>query len=147
MKGMGDDLSFQIAMVIKELDSSVYNILLNELKEFDLTPQQLTVIKLIAHNKEMTVTEICEEMSLTKGTVSGILNRMEKQDYIKKVKYEKDKRNTYIVFSEGGIDFAKKFRSKFNTVFQSIFKNVEENQLQEMKKSLENILKVVKENE
>lgn len=145
MKGQ-IDISFEIAMLIKELDSSVYSILLNEIKEYDLTPQQLTVIKLIAHNKEMTVTEICNAMSLTKGTVSGILNRMEKLDYIKKIKYDVDKRNTYIVFSEEGLKFAKVFRHSFNNAFNKIFSNVDENQLQEMKLSLEKILKLIKEN-
>ena len=37
---------------------------------------------------------------LAKGTVSGIVSRLENMGYVEKFKDEKDKRNTYIVFSK-----------------------------------------------
>ncbi|MGL4875417.1 MAG: hypothetical protein ACRC30_12280, partial [Clostridium sp.] len=60
------ETSFQITKLIKDIDLEVYNILSKELKETELTPQQLTVVKHLGHHGEMTVSEICAVMNLTK---------------------------------------------------------------------------------
>lgn len=49
---------------------------------------------------------------ISKGTVSGIVQRLEATGYVEKVKYEGDKRNTYVKFSEKRIKFAKEFKHK-----------------------------------
>lgn len=139
--------SFDISMLIRELDSNIYNSVLKELKDFELTPQQMTVMRYLGHKKEMTVSEICEVMSLTKGTVSGILNRMDKQGYIIKKKDEEDKRNTYISFTEEGKKTAREVMKHFNGAYEKVFINIEEKQLDEFKKILEEIVHKIKESE
>ena len=73
-------------------------------------------------------------MSLAKGTVSGIVSRMESMGYIKKIKNDEDKRNTYITFSYKGEEFAKEFRKTINDSFDNIFKNFTEEEIIELKK-------------
>ena len=74
--------AFRAAMMIKELYSKTTNIMSDNLKDSGLTHQQCMVIQLIAHRNEMTITELCKEMSLAKGTMSGIVQRLEKLGYI-----------------------------------------------------------------
>ncbi|MGL5647909.1 MAG: MarR family winged helix-turn-helix transcriptional regulator [Clostridium sp.] len=140
------ETSFQITRLIKDIDLEIYNIVSKELKETKLTPQQLTIIKHLGHNGEMTVTEICSVMNLTKGTVSGILNRMERLNYIQKIKHD-DKRNTYISFTEEGRIEGHKYMISFNKVFSKIFENIDECKLEQIKKNLEEIIQKIKESE
>ena len=95
--------SFEISMLIKEIYSDTMAVVSKSLKGSGLTNQQIMVIKLIAHNKKVNISQLCNEMSLAKGTVSGIVSRMEKAGYVKKVKDEHDNRNTYVTFSDKGI--------------------------------------------
>lgn len=132
--------AFKAAMMIKELYSKTTNIISDNLKESGLTHQQCMVIQLIAHKKEMTVSELCKEMSLAKGTVSGIVQRLEKLGYLEKEKREDDKRNTYIKFSDKGLEFAHNFKNNMNDSFENIFKNCSEEDIDEMLISLRNIL-------
>lgn len=138
---------FEISMLIKEVYSSTMNILSKNLKDSGLTHQQTMIIKLVAHKKEITISELCEEMSLAKGTVSGIVQRLENADYVKKIKYENDKRNTYVTFSEKGLEFAKEFRYKINESFNEIFKNFTPEEMEEAKCSLRKLRDKIKENE
>ncbi len=94
------------------------------------------VIKLIAHNKKVNISQLCSEMSLAKGTVSGIVSRMEKAGYVKKVKDEYDNRNTYVTFSDKGIEFAKEFRKEINSSFDKVFENFTYDEIKEIKNSL-----------
>ncbi|MEK6265662.1 MAG: MarR family transcriptional regulator [Clostridium sp.] len=135
--------AFNIAMLIKEISSRTMSVVSNSLRDSGLTHQQIIVIKLVAHKKEVTISEICEEMSLSKGTVSGIVQRLTKADYVKKEKHEDDKRNTYITFSKKGIDFAKEFMSTINESFGCLFKDCTREELQQMTSDLKNILKKI----
>lgn len=139
--------SFEIAMLIKEVYSSTMNIVSNSLKESGLTHQQIMIIKLVAHNKEVNISRLCDEMSLSKGTVSGIVKRLEDAGYIEKVKDKNDKRNTYVRFSKRGLEFANEFRSKINESFDKIFVNFTEEEVKEVKEGLLKLRNKIKENE
>lgn len=128
--------SFEIAMLIKEIYASTIEIVNDNLKESGLTHQQTMVIKLIAHKGKITISELCKEMSLAKGTVSGIVSRLEAADYVKKIKYDNDKRNTYVEFSNKGYEFARDFRNEINKSFDKIFENFTDDEVKETKKNL-----------
>lgn len=127
---------FEVAMLIKEVYSNTVNIISDNLKESGLTYQQIMVIKLIAHNGRVNISAVCDEMSLAKGTVSGIVTRLESLGYINKIKEPNDKRNTYIEFSEKGLEFAKEFRKTINESFENIFENFTEDELTKLKEDL-----------
>lgn len=128
--------SFEIAMLIKEIYASTIEKVNDNLKDSGLTHQQTMVIKLIAHKGRITISELCKEMSLAKGTVSGIVSRLESADYVKKIKLENDKRNTYVEFSNKGFEYAKNFRDQINESFDSIFENFTEEEVKETKENL-----------
>lgn len=128
--------SFEIAMLIKEIYANTMGIVSENLKESRFTNQQIMVIKLIAHNGQVTISQLCDEMFLAKGTVSGIVKRLEEAGYVRKIKNEDDKRNTYVTFSDKGIEFAKKFRNDINKSFDEIFRNFTEEEIVEVKSNL-----------
>nr|WP_207757844.1 MarR family transcriptional regulator [Clostridium botulinum] len=134
-------------MLIKEIYSSTVGAVSCGLKEIGLTHQQIMVIKLIAHNKKVNISELCEEMSLSKGTVSGIVTRLESLGYVKKIKLENDKRNTYVTFSDKGLEFAKEYKNKINESFDKVFKNLTEEEIKEVKSSLLKLRDKIKEND
>ncbi|MDY3373201.1 MAG: MarR family transcriptional regulator [Terrisporobacter othiniensis] len=128
--------SFEIAMLIKEIYASTIEIVNDNLKESGLTHQQTMVIKLIAHKEKISISELCKEMSLAKGTISGIVSRLEAADYVKKVKCDNDKRNTYVEFSTKGYEYAKNFRNEINKSFDKIFENFTDDEVKETKENL-----------
>ncbi|MPQ43172.1 MarR family winged helix-turn-helix transcriptional regulator [Clostridium tarantellae] len=132
-------------MLVRELYSKIMYGLIDEQEHLGLTKQQLIVIKLIAHKKKMTISEICKEMSLSKGTVSGIIQRLEKMGYIHKFKNTNDLRSTYVIFSEQGLEFSRKFKENINNSFTKIFKNLSTYELKNLNKSLIKILDEIEE--
>ncbi|MGL4738233.1 MAG: MarR family winged helix-turn-helix transcriptional regulator [Cellulosilyticaceae bacterium] len=139
--------SFQIAMLIKEIYSATTNIVSHSLKACGLTHQQVMVVKLIGHKKEITISELCEEMSLSKGTMSGIVQRLEAAGYVKKIKYDQDKRNTYVTFSEKGIAFAREFKTAINAGFDQVFDNLTPEESKQVQDALKLLSSKVKEKE
>ena len=138
--------SFEVAMLIKEIYANTMGTVSKSLRESGLTNQQIMVIKLIAHNKQVNISQLCEEMSLSKGTISGIVARLEKADYVKKIKDEKDKRNTYVAFSDKGFEFAKNFIEEINGSFDKVFENFTEEEVKQVKDALTKLRNKIKEN-
>lgn len=134
---------FKIALLIKEINSKINYKVTEELKNIGLTVPQITAIKFIAHKKQVTVSELSEEMSITKATVSGILNRLENMNIIKRIRSKEDKRIVYVVFSDEGLSLAKDIKHIMNNCFENIFSNVSKEDLISIDNHLSSLLKVV----
>lgn len=132
--------SFKILMLIREIYSKSMGKIEENLADSGLTHQQIMVLKFVAHNKEINISQLCEKMNLSKGTVSGIVNRLEHSNYIKKIKHDNDKRNTYIQFADNGLKFAKEFRIKKEETFDDIFENLSEEEVNKIMDTL-NLIK------
>ncbi|KGM99139.1 MarR family transcriptional regulator [Clostridium novyi A str. 4570] len=134
---------FKIALLIKEINSKINYKVTEELKNIGLTVPQITAIKFIAHRKKVTVSELSEEMNITKATVSGILNRLENMNIIKRIRSKEDKRIVYVVFSDEGLSLAKDIKHIMNNCFENIFSNVSKEDLISIDNNLSSLLKVV----
>lgn len=131
-----DSNPFEIIMMVKEACSLMNCQIGSDMRPSGLTSQQVMVIKVLAHNKEMTLTQLCRELSLTKATVSGMIKRLEEADYVEKTKKDLDKRNTYIRLSKKGLEFAHSFRQAMNSSFCDLFKYLSEEEIMQIKDAL-----------
>ncbi len=70
-------------------------------RQFGLTGPQLIILQEIAgSDTNFSVTELSRAISLSQGTVTDILSRLEKKGLVTKKKSEKDKRRTEIFLTE-----------------------------------------------
>ena len=68
-------------------------------KNFGLTGPQLIILQELS-NGDMTVSELARKVSLSQGTVTDIIHRLEKKDLIIKRRSNQDKRRVLITLSE-----------------------------------------------
>ncbi|GAA0695157.1 MULTISPECIES: MarR family winged helix-turn-helix transcriptional regulator [Clostridium] len=122
--------SYQLAMLIKEVYLMSMSSMEEQISKFGITPQQLITIKLIAHNNGMQHSDLCREMNLSKGTVSGIIKRLMEKGMVEKKPIDSDKRNNIIVFTDKGREFAYSIRHEMNDTFKNIFKTSSEDDIQ-----------------
>lgn len=134
---------FEIIMMIKEIYSLMNNHIGVGMKVSGLTNQQVMIIKILAHQKEKTMTQLCKELSLTKATVSGIIKRLEEAGYIEKTKKESDKRNTYITLSDKGKVFAYSFKKDMDDSFCNVFKKLSIEDLTQIKYALKLLIRKI----
>ena len=135
---------FRICLYIKEINTIINTKVSEKLKRSGLTQSQITVIKFIAHKNSLTLTQLSNMMSIKKSTCSGIVDRLEAMDILERVKDEKDKRVSYIVFSEFGQELAKEIKSDMTNAFSDIFKGVDKEMLALVGSKLEEIIEIIK---
>ena len=109
-----------------------------------LTPQQLLIVKLIGHEGKTTISALCQQMSLSKGTVSGIVSRMVAMDILEKHHDEDDRRTVWIRFSPSGKKLAIQFRSHMSGVLDALVKDFSLEEQAELSKNLNRLIQSIK---
>lgn len=82
--------------------SMLYKRLMSKhLERLNITYAQLMVLRVIDAEPGITAKEILMQMDTDKATLSGVISRLERDNYIYRVKNEQDKRVQNIYISEG----------------------------------------------
>ncbi len=82
--------------------SMLYKRLMSKhLERLNITYSQLMVLRVANQEPGITAKEILMQMDTDKATLSGVLARLERDNYIYRVKNEKDKRIQNIFVSQG----------------------------------------------
>lgn len=80
------------------------------IRSLGLTPPQFDVIVTLGDTNGMTCKELSEKTLVTKGTLTGVMDRLEAKDLIERIPSRKDRRSTIIRLTEKG---DKQFRKVF----------------------------------
>ncbi|GAA0179265.1 hypothetical protein SH2C18_21640 [Clostridium sediminicola] len=134
---------FQIASLLKEINSKLNHSIKNEFKDSGLTVPQISVVKILVKHKRLKVSEISKKMNLVNSTVSGIIDRLEKQNIVERVRSKEDKRIVYIELSSKGNELVKGLRHTINNYFGDIFSNASKEEMDTILlglKTLKNVL-------
>ncbi|EIJ41489.1 transcriptional regulator [Beggiatoa alba B18LD] len=78
--------------------------------EFDLTPAQFDIIATLGNTEGMTFKELGEKTLITKGTLTGVVDRLEQKGLVKRVAGTTDRRTLYAILTPEGV-----------TVFEKVF--------------------------
>lgn len=78
------------------LSGRIFNKLIKEHKNLDINHAQGKILFVISRYKELSINDLCKELSLSKSTLTSMLDRLEDKGYILKRSSEKDKRITLI---------------------------------------------------
>ena len=117
-------LENQLCFKIYSISKSIVRIYGPLLKEIDLTyPQYLTMLVLFEHNK-LSFKEISSKLKMKTGTLTPILNKLEANGYLERLKDEKDDRKIYIAITKKGEELANKAKN----IPKNILKNIELNE-------------------
>ncbi|WP_394863587.1 MarR family winged helix-turn-helix transcriptional regulator [Paraclostridium bifermentans] len=121
------------------LSGRIFNKLIKEHKNLDINHAQGKILFVISRYKELSINDLCKELSLSKSTLTSMLDRLEDKGYILKRSSEKDKRITLISNTkkaDESIDIFNDVITKMNAKFYDGF---EEEDIKRFENYLEKI--------
>lgn len=104
-------------LIVREMRTVFHSIKKNlgtRFNSFNLTGPQGMLMGILNRYGEMNVSDLSEKLGLSNSTVSGIIDRLEKQDLVKRTRSESDRRVVYVSATE-----------KFKKGFEENFKELE----------------------
>lgn len=105
--------------------SMLYKRLMSKhLERLNITYAQLMVLRVIDAEPGITAKEILMQMDTDKATLSGVISRLERDNYIYRVKNDKDGRVRNIYVSEGSEKLCEEVSVIENHCIQDLIKGV-----------------------
>jgi DNA-binding MarR family transcriptional regulator len=106
----GVDKGIAVARLLKQIRDSIRRNVEHEFRELNLTAPQGMLMGILSRAKEIKIGDLSKKMGLSNSTVSGIIDRLEKQGLVERVRCEKDRRVIYVRISE---EFQRKANEQF----------------------------------
>ena len=87
--------------------------------QFGLTGPQLTVIKMLESFGDISLSSLSERIRAQNSTVTGIIDRMEREGLVRRERSTSDRRVVYIRLSEKGAQLARQIEIEPMEIFRS----------------------------
>ena len=91
----------------------------------NLTGPQLTVVKMLQHLGDLSLSELSERIRAGNSTVSGIIDRMEREELVRRVRSKEDRRVVHIKLTEKGRSLAASVPIEPMEIFQAAIASLE----------------------
>lgn len=105
------NIASYILKVFKELKDTMRKNMENQFDGMNITAPQGMVIGILCHEGKMPVSELSKKIGLSNSTVSGIVDRLENQEIIQRIRSKEDRRVVFVDVTER---FKKQPKDHFN---------------------------------
>ncbi|AYD40791.1 MarR family transcriptional regulator [Clostridium fermenticellae] len=100
-----------------------------ELKE--LTPREIGIIAIVYDKPDIILREICDFLSVPKSSMTSMIDRLEKRDYIKRIISNRDRRSYGVELTEKGRKVQNQHEQYKRMIFEKIIDSLDSNEEQE----------------
>ena len=136
---------YDILFLLKYLNKCLQQDLDDKLKQVDLTATQGRVVFFISYmesnGKQVTPNNLITRFSLSKSTVSELINRLVIKNLVKK---NVDKNRVFLTTTDYSKDLIREFDKARNKTKEQLTKGLEENQTEEFKKYILKMIENIK---
>ncbi|MGH4122008.1 MAG: MarR family winged helix-turn-helix transcriptional regulator [Clostridium sp.] len=139
--------SIEVAKLFQEVMQLFRHNTSKILCETGISAPQGMVLGLLSKKKKMKITELSHELCLSNSTVSGIVDRLEKQEMVARERSESDKRVVYVSISPKFNDMHETFKKQFEKNIQNTMSRGSEEELHKIFEGLSTLKKLLSDQE
>jgi homoprotocatechuate degradation regulator HpaR len=107
----------------------------------DLTEQQWRVMRVLDSRGELDFTTLSSETCILGPSLTGVINRLEKLGYVKKVKCLHDGRKSYIHLTESSNALVEKLRPIIEEQYKDLKSRIGEDKYNQLTELLNDVIK------
>jgi len=127
------ELQNLIGYLVHRTDVKMTNYFTKQLKPYDITPEQWSIISVLNDQNGLTQKELAEAIDRDQTTIVRMIHSMEKKEFVKKVFNDKDKRSHYLFLTEKGERIKNKLIPVVNDAHRFVTTNLDEQELKQLK--------------
>lgn len=132
------DINLKLVIAMARTYDSLFSEIEKNFKEFGLNISEFGVLEMLYHKGDQPVQKVAEKVLVTSGTITYVINKLEKKDLVIRRKCNKDKRVYYVSLTEKGKEFIAYIFPKHKDFLNDLFKDLSEESKREL---LENLIK------
>jgi len=114
------------------------------METYGITPLQYRALKLIK-DKHPTMGDLCELLYLSSSTVTELIDRLESNNLVRRIRSKEDRRVILLEITDEGISLLKNIREKKLEILSKALNLLSEDEKDEIKRSLIRLYNILKE--
>lgn len=122
----------EIGELLQSINSKVAKKLNQSFSEQNLTAPSINILLLLNTQGAMRVSDIASKLNMVDSNVSAICSRLEKIEYIERIRSKEDQRVVKIQLTQAALNKMDEITSNLDKFQQSIVKNVTEKDLNDI---------------
>jgi DNA-binding MarR family transcriptional regulator len=113
-------------------------------KRADLTGPQLTVVKLLEQIGDLSLSSLSEKIRAQNSTVTGIIDRMEREGLVTRERSKEDRRVVYIKLTDKGRELAREIPVEPMEIFRSALETLSAQDMKDLMRIMTKVAKRVR---
>ena len=129
-----------VSKTFPKIHASLY---LESLKEYaantDVNRTQLRALVFIKNNGEITMTDLCEKLNIEKGSLTTMVDDLNKKGYLTRTRDSRDRRKYILNLTSEGDNIAKDFLEELGDKLEKKFLELDKNDREKFMVSIKNL--------
>lgn len=138
------DINLKLVIAMARTYNDMFFEIEKNVQEFGLNISEFGVLEMLYHKGDQPVQKIAEKILVTSGTITYVINKLEKKELVVRRKCEKDKRVFYVSLTEKGNEFISHIFPKHKEFLDGLFSELNEGTKRELVDNLIQLRKVLK---
>lgn len=144
MKDFNDFQSIKFLIVMGKMNATIMNSVEKHIRELGINTTEFLIMYAIASNGALSIQDIASRIFVTSGNMTYTINKLEKNNFIVRIRDIKDSRKIYINFTEKGNDFWLEVMKKHKKFTKELFSNIDNTLIDETIDNMKLIGKSIK---
>jgi MarR family transcriptional regulator, 2-MHQ and catechol-resistance regulon repressor len=139
MKLDENNLSLKLFIVLSRATRAVHDLVEDDIKKYGLNPTEFAVLELMYHKGDQPIQQIGKKVLLSSGSITYVVDKLEKKQLLLRKSCPKDRRVTYAVITDKGTELMDDIFPRHKQAIDQIFNGLnasEKEQLIELLKKL-----------
>ncbi|MDV4149276.1 MarR family transcriptional regulator [Clostridium sp. AL.422] len=138
------DVNLKLVIAMARTYNDLFFQIEKSLQEFQLNSSEFGVLEMLYHKGDQPVQKVADKILVTSGTITYVINKLEKKELVIRRKCNKDKRIYYVSLTEKGENFIAHIFPKHKEFLNNLFKDLSEEDKRELLENLIKFRKVLK---
>ena len=139
-----DNMNLKLVIAMSRTYDSLFFEMEKNFKEFGLNISEFGVLEMLYHKGDQPVQKVAEKILVTSGTITYVINKLEKKELVVRRKCNKDKRVYYVSLTEKGRGFIAHIFPKHKSFLDNLFKDLSDDSKKQLIENLIKLRKVLK---
>lgn len=144
-----DNLIFNIGDLFFEFQSKLQFFEREYLRKYgidDVTPNEVKVLYIIGTSNTKTMTEIANQLKITRGTLSITVDSLVKKGYVIRTRHKQDRRIIILYLTRKSLMIVKHYGKFYYALLSSLIKLLEEDKIYVVEEILEKLNQIIETN-
>lgn len=139
--------SAKVAKLFREVMHLFKQSMSKVFEDLGITAPQSMVMGILSKEKTLKITELSTKLSLSNSTVSGIVDRLEKQGMVERKRSEQDRRVVYVSVASNFAEINQNFHKRLEDMIENKMNKGTHEELAKIYEGLDSLKKLLGENE